>query len=97
MAIFVGHTNARFFSAAVFRTATNVNGDLNMAEDNLPTAIWSGSFWLLGVEVKCHTLSDGRRIIEADSMVDLFDAKMNDGPQPDTDEMKKFSEWQRGQ
>ena len=41
---------------------------------DIPESVWSGSFILLGVEVKCHTLSNGERIIEADSFDKLMDA-----------------------
>jgi hypothetical protein len=70
-----------------------------MAEQNpttdLPHAIWSGSFHLFGVEVKCHTLSDGQRIIEADSMHKLLEA-MGDGQVVEHDDLTEFAKWQRG-
>ena len=31
----------------------------------LPRSVWQGSFFLYGVAIKCHTLDDGQRIIEA--------------------------------
>lgn len=37
-------------------------------QDDLPKAVWEGSFIVGGVEVKCVVLDDGRRIIEAESM-----------------------------
>ena len=62
----------------------------------LPHAVWSGSFHLFGVEVKCHTLSDGQRIIEADSMYKLLEAMgADDRPVIDAD-MQEFAKWQRG-
>ena len=42
--------------------------------DRLPKAIWSGSFSVLGVDVKCHVLDNGQRIIDSESIVELFDA-----------------------
>ena len=39
-----------------------------------PHSVWQGSFHLFGVELQCHVLSDGQRIIEEDSMVDLLEA-----------------------
>jgi hypothetical protein len=66
----------------------------------LPTAVWSGSFRLFGVDVQCHTLDDGQRIIEADSMRRLIDA-MIDGPgtaeeqQPITNDFLKFIAWRQ--
>ena len=44
----------------------------NPQDKNLPTVIWSGSFRVLGVDVRCHVLDDGRRIIDAESMEALF-------------------------
>ena len=40
----------------------------------ISTAIWSGTFTMYGVEVRCHTLDDGRRVIEADSVKEIFRA-----------------------
>lgn len=45
-----------------------------MTETGVPTAIWSGTFRLFGVDVRCHTLDDGQRIIEAHSMAELLTA-----------------------
>ena len=39
-----------------------------------PHSVWQGSFTLFSVDLQCHVLSDGRRIIEEDSMVDLLEA-----------------------
>ena len=44
----------------------------NPQDENLPTVIWSGLFRVLGVDVRCHVLDDGRRIIDAESMEALF-------------------------
>mgnify|MGYP001616957005 CR=1 FL=1 len=65
----------------------------------LPTAVWSGSFKLLGVEIKCHTLSDGQRIVEAES-VDAFvralrDSGVLDDPQ-DHPDLEAFARWRAG-
>ena len=43
-------------------------------KERLPRPVWSGSFHVFGVEVKCHCLDDGQRIIEADSMARLLEA-----------------------
>ena len=55
-------------------------------------SIWSGSFNLFGVDVKCHTLDDGQRIIEADSLEALLDAVA----QPDIcfeGDLAEFQRW----
>ena len=36
--------------------------------DDLPTAVWSGTFSIFGVELRCHTLSNGERVIDVDSV-----------------------------
>ena len=32
--------------------------------DELPRVVWSGTFRVFGIDLKCHTLSDGQRVIE---------------------------------
>lgn len=65
-------------------------------ETGLPTAVWSGSFRLFGVDVKCHTLSNGQRIIEADSMAQLLDAMGSQDTPRETDDAKLFAAWRVG-
>ncbi len=64
-----------------------------MTDNELPTAIWSGSFTIMGVEVKCHTLSDGQRIIEAESVAELFSTT---GNADDEDDLVAFARWRHG-
>lgn len=61
---------------------------------DIPQAIWSGTFRLFGVDVKCHTLSDGRRIIEAESMAKVLDA-MGDvaAMRIGADDIEEFARW----
>jgi len=63
-------------------------------------SVWQGSFRIFGVEVKCHVLSDGRRIIEADSMAALLDAWGDPKPIANEGELigevERFARWQRG-
>jgi hypothetical protein len=42
-------------------------------EQERPKAIWSGSFTVGGVEIKCHVLDDGQRVIEPESLTKLFE------------------------
>ena len=67
-------------------------------EQTFPQSTWSGSFRLFGVELKCHTLSDGRRIIEADSMNALLEAMAScDVIEHQTDDTPgDFARWQAG-
>lgn len=64
------------------------------AGDELPTAVWSGSFRLFGVEVRCHRLSDGRNIIEEESMERLLTA-MASGTL-EVGDVEAFSRFQAG-
>lgn len=44
-----------------------------MSED-VPVSIAQSTFKVFGVDVKCHVLDNGQRIIEADSMNQLLEA-----------------------
>lgn len=70
-----------------------------MSDDQIPQSIGSGSFTLFGVEIKCHVLNDGQRIIEAESMENLFEtmARIDDRRIPEPDEMNGFIRWLHGQ
>lgn len=59
----------------------------------LPTSIWSGSFRVYGVDVKCHVLDDGQRVIEADSVAALFEAMGTPGVE--MGDVEEFVRWQR--
>lgn len=61
---------------------------------DLPVAVWSGSFRLFGVDVKCHRLADGRNIIEQESMEKVLDA-MQAGSLDFTD-LRAFQEFEKG-
>lgn len=64
--------------------------------DQTLKSIWEGSFRIFGVEVRCHVLSDGRRIIEADSINALLEA-MATGNAADIGDLGAFTCWQRGE
>ena len=61
----------------------------------LPRSIWEGLFNLFGVEVRCHVLEDGQRIIEADSIARLFGA-MASSDEMDRSAMEEFTQWLKG-
>ena len=66
--------------------------------EELPTVTHSGSFTIFGVELKCHRLSNGQAIIEADDMERLFEVMgMEGAPTLDHEELLKFQKFQRGQ
>jgi hypothetical protein len=62
---------------------------------DIPVAVWSGTFKLFGIEVACHRLSDGRNIIEEESMHRLL-AAMASGTL-DVGDVEAFSRFQHGQ
>lgn len=61
---------------------------------DVPKAVWTGTFNIFDVDVICHVLEDGQRIIEADSMAKLVDALMSGVPPGDFEE---FTRWTKGQ
>ncbi len=62
-------------------------------EDNLPKPIWSGSFWLGDLEMKCHVLDNGQHIIEAESMNNFINGLFGDKP-PTEAQIIDFAQWQ---
>lgn len=46
--------------------------------EELPVAVWSGTIRMFGIDVKCHRLSDGKNIIEADSFEKILKAMARD-------------------
>lgn len=66
-----------------------------MSEDKIPVSVWSGSFRIFGVDVKCHRLSDGQAIIEADSMAALIEA-MEAPEGREIGALEEFRAWQEG-
>jgi hypothetical protein len=65
--------------------------------DNLPQAVWSGVIKIAGLELKCHVLEDGRRIIEADSLNAFLEALGNDGDfSVKSEDLREFAQWMQG-
>lgn len=67
-----------------------------MSKENIPKAVWSGEFVVFGVQLKCHTLDNGQRIIESDSLARLFDEMENPNCTGDASDFTALSRWQRG-
>jgi hypothetical protein len=63
--------------------------------ERLPTAVHSSTLKLSGVELRCHVLDDGRRIIDADDLARLFEAWGNDVPLH-LDEVEQIAAFIRG-
>jgi hypothetical protein len=63
--------------------------------DTTPKSVWSGTFRIFGVDVRCHVLDDGQRIIEADSVAELIEA-MEAPDNRDIGDIENFHKWQDG-
>lgn len=73
-----------------------MNEQLTPDECDIPRSVWSGSFRVFGVEVRCHRLSDGQAIVEAESMTQLIEAmEAPDGR--DIGDLEDFISWQQEQ
>lgn len=62
----------------------------------IPTAVWSGTFRVLGVDLQCHVLDDGRRIIDKDSFDEFMQALEGGVPMKDDEGLMEFIRWQKG-
>lgn len=60
--------------------------------ENIPKAVWSGSFWVGTLEIKCHTLDNGQKIIEADSLERFLAADWGNEP-ASVVEMEALAHW----
>lgn len=61
----------------------------------LPESIYQGTISIMGVELKVHGLSDGKRIIESDSLADFLDAMAN-GPRLTEEEAVRLARFVKG-
>lgn len=64
--------------------------------DGLPKVVWSGVFPLMGVDMKCHVLDNGERIIEQDSVEAFFDATTSETRENIEGDLEKFGEFLAG-
>lgn len=62
--------------------------------DDVPTAVWSGTIRLFGIDVRCHRLDDGRAIIETESMQKLLHAMASGEVEPG--DIESFARFQAG-
>ena len=66
--------------------------------DGVRTSVWQGTLTLFGVELQCHVLDDGQRVIEADSMAALLNAMAQPDITIGADEaIDEFTRWFHGQ
>ena len=64
--------------------------------DETPKSVWSGTFNVLGVELKCHVLDNGQRVIEEASMVAFLEAMAEQRPYDMPEAFDCFARWQAG-
>lgn len=60
-----------------------------------PRSVWQGSFTIFGVELKCHVLDNGERVIEAEGMHKMLEA-MGDNVPVDPEQLAGFARWRGG-
>lgn len=65
-----------------------------MDDDEVLRSVWEGTLRLFGVDVKCHVLEDGTRIIEEESLITLLKAMEKPGP-INQHEIEEFVKWQK--
>jgi hypothetical protein len=61
----------------------------------VPTAVWSGTFRVFGIDLKCHVLDTGQRIIDAESFQQFMDALADGQPVTDDEDLMAFLRWQK--
>lgn len=61
----------------------------------IPESIWQGHFRLFGVNIRCHVLADGNRIIDAESLFELFEAMNNPAVKMNQFELESFARWSK--
>lgn len=67
-----------------------------MSEERLPRAVWSGTVRVGSLELECHVLEDGRRIIEAASLERFFAALEENETHISPGDFDEFAAWYVG-
>ena len=62
---------------------------------SVPKSVWQGSFHIGGIELICHVLDDGTRIIDKESLEHFFASLESNEFDADGD-LEAFAIWQRG-
>lgn len=61
---------------------------------DLPVSVRQATHNFCGVEIRCHVLDDGRRIIDEASMMALLEA-LDAGARPTERDFEAYTQWQR--
>lgn len=67
-----------------------------MMPGKLPVVVWSGVIRLLGLNIKCYTLDDGRRMVDQDDLNALLKALGDDNADMNDSDFAAFERWRRG-
>jgi hypothetical protein len=59
------------------------------------SAVCTGVFHIFGIDVHCHVLNNGQRMIEAESLTRLTEA-MESPEERELGEIEQFHRWQEG-
>ena len=62
----------------------------------VPTAVWRGTFAVLGVDVHCYVMEDGHRMVEASSKEGLLSALDAKADTEDDPAVVALTDWLRG-
>lgn len=70
----------------------------NIDDDNetIPSVIASSTIKIFDVELKCHILDNGARVIEQESMEKLFETMEKGNIETTEEEAMNFAKWLRG-
>ena len=60
-----------------------------------PKSVWSGTFNVFGVELKCHILDNGQRVIERDSVAAFMNGLADMVDPADDPNIEDFMRWFR--
>ncbi len=61
-------------------------------ENDIPKAIWEGTFSIFGVEVRCAVLEDGVRVVNGDDFMKV----LSGDTEANTGDLEAFMNWQAG-
>lgn len=70
-----------------------------MPSEKLPTAVWSGTFKIFGVTIRCYVLDNGQRIVDASDLHTLLHAMGHyrlANEANDNEQMAAFNRWRLG-
>lgn len=63
----------------------------------IPTAVWTGTFTLFGVDVRCSVLDNGQRVVHSEDVHRMFIAMADESRDYGPGDIEAFSRWQRGE